>query len=312
MIRCAIPGAESSLGQPRAVKSGIPLYPPRPPTRPSRQSRPRPGLLDRSGGGSMTWWDRPSGTCRPAPVGVGRRPARWCAGAGDGMGHLHHGGSWSNPRVRARRSAPRLGGGGGPRRRFLRRTARQIMPVPRRRRRRGRAAHQWPPGPGPEVSTRGQSTRWMRASPNRSVRWARAEFGAVIYRAVSQVCKERCRRWGQERACRAHLSELARAVRSDRTGAFSPSPLTPHRVGRWEVDRMAAGGRPSLVDSSWSRDASRSCPDGGWKSMQAGEGEDAGRPGRTTWAHRCSAWRRPRRPVRHNDRLRSGLEGPGR
>ena len=188
----------------------------------------------------MTWWDRPSGTCRPAPVGVGRRPARWCAGAGDGMGHLHHGGSWSNPRVRARRSAPRLGGGGGPRRRFLRRTARQIMPVPRRRRRRGRAAHQWPPGPGPEVSTRGQSTRWMRASPNRSVRWARAEFGAVIYRAVSQVCKERCRRWGQERACRAHLSELARAVRSDRTGAFSPSPLTPHRVGRWEVDRMAA------------------------------------------------------------------------
>ena len=90
----------------------------------------------------MPWWDRPSGTCRPAPVGVGRRLARWCAGAGDGMGHLHHGGSWSNPRVRARRSAPRLGGGGGPRRRFLRRTARRIMPVPRRRRRRGRAAQQ--------------------------------------------------------------------------------------------------------------------------------------------------------------------------
>lgn len=72
------------------------------------------------------------------------------------------------------------------------------------------------------------------------VRWARAWFGAVIDLVVSQVCKERCRRWGQERACRAHLSELARAVRSDRTGAFSPSPLTPHRVGRWEVDRMAA------------------------------------------------------------------------
>ena len=190
----------------------------------------------------MTWWDRPSGTCRPAPVGVGRRPARWCAGARDGRGRLHRGGSWSNPRVRARRSAPRLGGEGGPRRRFLRRTACRIMPVPRRRRRRGCAAQQ-----------------------------------------ISAVGP----------------------------GAFSPPP-TPCRVGRWEVDRMTARRttesrgfvlkpRCLALVSRW---------DG--KSVQVGEGEDAGRPGRRTWAHRCSAGRIPRRPVRHNDRLRSGLEESGR
>lgn len=170
----------------------------------------------------------------------------------------------------------RLGGGGGRRRRFLRRITRRIMPVLRRRCRRGRAARQWSPGPGPEVGTHGQSPRWMRASPNRSVRWARAEVGAVIYRAVLRVCKERRRRWGQERACRAHLSELARAVCADRTGAFSPPPSPPAAwaAGRWIG--WPPGGRPSLVDSSWSRDASRSCPDGMGRACRPGRGRMLG------------------------------------
>lgn len=59
------------------------------------------------------------------------------------------------------------------------------------------------------------------------VRWARAWFGAVIDLVVSQVCKERCRRWARKRACRAHLSEVARAVRADRTGTFRPSSPRP-------------------------------------------------------------------------------------
>lgn len=81
------------------------------------------------------------------------------------------------------------------------------------------------------------------------VRWARAGFGAVIDLVVSQVCKERCRRWGQKRACRAHLSEVARAMRADRTGTFSPSSPRPRPprarapMGVKERADMGGGGR---------------------------------------------------------------------
>ena len=227
------------------------------------------------------------------------------------MGRLHRGGSCSSSRVRARGSAPRPGRGGGPRR---------LPPDPLA------ASFLFPVGDvgaaaPPAGDLQGLDPRPGRVDSRRDgcvrrgrdlVRWARAGFGAVIDLVVSQVCKERCRRWGQKRACRAHLSELARAVRSDRTGAFSPSP--PHPLPRGPLGG-GSDGRPKDDRVSWIRPGAampRARVPMGWKSMQAGEGEDAGRPGRPTWAHRCSAGRRPRRPVRHNDRLRSGLEGPGR
>ena len=215
------------------------------------------------------------------------RPARWCAGAGDGMGHLHHGGSWSNPRVRARRSAPRLGGGGGPRRRFLRRTARRIMPVPRRRRRRGRAAQQISAvGPG-------------------GVRGSDPPGGVTgVQGAVSSLGSE--------------MSVSCPPVGARPGRLFGPhgrvQPVPPHPLPRGPLGG-GSDGRPKDDRVSWIRPGAampRARVPMGWKSMQAGEGEDAGRPGRTAWAHRCSAGRRPRRPVRHNDRLRSGLDWSGR
>ena len=180
-----------------------------------------------------------------------------------------------------------LGGGGGPRRRFLRRTARRIMPVPRRRRRRGRAAQQISAvGPG-------------------GVRGSDPPGGVTgVQGAVSSLGSE--------------TSVSCPPVGARPGRLFGPhgrvQPVPPHPLPRGPLGG-GSDGRPKDDRVSWIRPGAampRARVPMGWKSMQAGEGEDAGRPGRTAWAHRCSAGRRPRRPVRHNDRLRSGLEGPGR
>ncbi len=180
-----------------------------------------------------------------------------------------------------------LGGGGGPRRRFLRRTARRIMPVPRRRRRRGRAAQQISAvGPG-------------------GVRGSDPPGGVTgVQGAVSSLGSE--------------MSVSCPPVGARPGRLFGPhgrvQPVPPHPLPRGPLGG-GSDGRPKDDRVSWIRPGAampRARVPMGWKSMQAGEGEDAGRPGRTAWAHRCSAGRRPRRPVRHNDRLRSGLEGPGR
>ena len=189
----------------------------------------------------------------PGPPASGRGSSALAAtgrslGVRDGMGRLHRGGSCSSSRVRARGSAPRPGRGGGPRR---------LPPDPLA------ASFLFPVGDvgaaaPPAGDLQGLDPRPGRVDSRRDgcvrrgrdlVRWARAGFGAVIDLVVSQVCKERCRRWGQKRACRAHLSEVARDMRADRTGTFSPSSPRPRPprarapMGVKERADMGGGGR---------------------------------------------------------------------
>lgn len=145
-----------------------------------------------------------------------------------------------------------LGGGGGPRRRFLRRTARRIMPVPRRRRRRGRAAQQISAvGPG---GVRGSDP----PGGVTGVQGAVSSLGSEMSVSCPPVGARPGRLFGPH----------------GRVQPVPPSPPAAWPAGRWIG--WPPEGRPSLVDSSWSRDASRSCPDG--------REEHAGRGGGGCWA----------------------------
>lgn len=181
-----------------------------------------------------------------------------------------------------------LGGGGGPRRRFLRRTARRIMPVPRRRRRRGRAAQQISAvGPG---GVRG-------SDPPGGVTGVQ---GAVpsLGSETSVSCPPVRGRPGRLCGPDGRVQPVALAPPPPR------GPLGGGSDGRPEDDRVW-----------WVRPGAampRARVPMGWEERVGRGGGGCWGPGRTTWAHRCSAWRGPRRPVRHNDRLRSRLEGPGR